>query len=394
MFNSIGFNSIKTKLIPTFFGFVFVIISSRIVGPNKIGEFVIYLILYNLLKLICEGGFSLVLSDKKYLTIHHLYATNLHYVTIGIIGCIVIGLINVAEFSLNIVVIQLSLISFCIHTYYQNDLKMKLKYGQLSTITFYSTLIAVSISIVLIIITKNEIILYLRYFLLEFVMLLLVVKRNQIKYKFGKFKRLLILYPKSLNFLLQGLAESLVEFFLVRSIHSTVGSGTVGFFNRSNQFVDAGIKSPIQGFRAAYIGLVTSRNGNFIKEIVVVFSFLILSTFLISYISLNGEEVIIFTLGKDWLSLLDWLKYAIIVGWAFVFEQLASTNMYLIKKHRFILALSFVIKAPIIFLIYKGFDLNSWTTWSFIYLFLALIYFISTTIYTINEYRSSNNMDA
>lgn len=392
MLRSVGLNSISTKLIPTIVGLIFVVVSSRIIGPNKIGEFVVYLITYNLFRLICEGGFSLVLSDQKY-SEEDLHASNLHYIIFGLLGCGVFNVIRLGEININSIILQISLLLFCFQIYYQNNLKMNLAYSQLSRLTSYSSFVSIIISIILIFITKNEIILYLRYFLFELAMLIFLKSYSKIQYKFGNLTRLKILYSKSLHFLFQGLVESVIELFLVNSIRTSVGSGSVGYYNRSNQLVDAGIKMPIQGFRAAYIGLITKIDRKIKKEISLVFLFIIISTIITYFISIRGEFLIINLLGSDWLPLLSWLKYGILVAWAYSFEQLATSNMYILKREGLITPINILIKSPICIFIYLGFDLNSWVYWSWIYLILTAIYFTITTIKIYNEYRDSNDLD-
>lgn len=388
----VGLNSITTKLIPTIIGLTFVVISSKIIGPNKIGEFIIYLITYNLFKLICEGGFSLVLSDQKY-SKEDLYASNLHYIIFGLVGCIVFNIIRFGEINTNSIILQISLLLFCIQIFYQNNLKMNLDYGKLSRLTSYSSLVSVLISIILVVTTKSEIILYVRYLLFELAMLIFLKMNSNIDYGFGKFTRLRSLYGKSLHFLFQGLSESIIELLLVSSIRASVGVGSVGYYNRSNQLVDAGIKMPIQGFRAAYIGLVTKNDIKIRKEVGFVFFFLILSTIIAYVISIQGEFLIINLLGYDWLPLLSWLKYGILVAWAYSFEQIATSNMYILKRESFITPINILIKIPICVLIYLGFDLNSWSYWSWIYFISTTIYFSITTIKINNEYRNSNDLD-
>ena len=392
MLRNIGFNSIATKLIPTIIGLIFVVISSKIIGPNKIGEFIIYLITYNLFKLICEGGFSLVLSDQNYSN-EDLYASNLHYIIFGLIGCIIFNTIRFGEININSIILQISLILFCFQIYYQNNLKINLAYGQLSRLASYASLVSILISIILILITENELILYLRYFLFELSMLIFLKKNSKIEYRFGELRRLRLLYKKSLHFLFQGLAESIIELLLASSIRTSVGVESVGYYNRSNQLVDAGIKMPIQGFRAAYIGLITKNDRTTKHGIGFVFLFITLSTIIIFFLSIRGEFIIINLLGPNWLPVLSWLKYGILVAWAYSFEQIATSNMYLLKKEGLITPINILIKLPVCILIFLGFDLNSWYYWSLIYFILTAIYFSTTTIKIYNEYRNCNDMD-
>lgn len=371
-------SSVAVKFFPAAAGMLFSLYTIVVLTPNVIGNFVVILVVYNLIKMLLEGGMGLTLVNKN-LGVNFLMFGFIHSLIVSLIG----SLILFGLFKEHLVISILMVLSLMISSFSfakTNMLRIESRYYELSIIILKASVISVIIALIDLYIFNDVRSLALRYVIFE-LSLVLLSRGSRIIKKFNyTINDIRLVYGYALIYLLQSSIENLKEVIWVHGIGQKMGNTSIGLYNRSAQISDALIKMPWNAFRPLLITVGFDTKSNYYINF---FVFLTLSGLLIAVgFSTFFEKNIIHFLGSNWQGIGFWLLLNAFLAISYVIEQFSITRLQSFSNRYKLLVLEVFAKSSLLILYLTGFNKETVTMWSIGYFFYSLLLFIIMKIKT------------